>query len=180
MYKELKNASRVKKPEDQWSCSSPATIYSEQAYGSMFQDWNIGMLAGTIWKTFGHCILQKLAVKFSWFCTSFIVFTHMYSLEWNLADFIQVLLFLHICIAPRQGQAIFWGQNFNVNRKSESFCPFDVKLTKKKQQINFCQNICHRRAINVNFHFPNYKSMATWSCHSKLFLIGRKIKLFVP
>ena len=29
------------KPEDQLSCSSPETICSEQAYGNIFQEWNI-------------------------------------------------------------------------------------------------------------------------------------------
>ena len=28
-------------PEDQWSCSSPETICSEQAYGNIFKEWNV-------------------------------------------------------------------------------------------------------------------------------------------
>ena len=32
--------------------------------------------------------------------------------------------------------------------------------------VIFCQNICFEIAINANFHFSHYKSMATISCHS--------------
>ena len=31
---------------------------------------------------------------------------------------------------------------------------------------NFCQNICSEIAINANFHFSHYKSMANTSCQS--------------
>ena len=32
--------------------------------------------------------------------------------------------------------------------------------------VKFCQNICSEIAINTNFNFSHYKSMATVRCHS--------------
>ena len=32
--------------------------------------------------------------------------------------------------------------------------------------VKFCQNICNEMAVNANFHFSHYKSMATLSYHS--------------
>ena len=34
------------------------------------------------------------------------------------------LMILYMYIAPRQGKTTSWGQNYDVNRKALSFCPF--------------------------------------------------------
>ena len=35
-----------------------------------------------------------------------------------------------------------------------------------EHSVNMCQNTCCEIAINANFHFSHYKSMANISCHS--------------
>ena len=37
-------------------------------------------------------------------------------------------MFFHMYIAPGQGQTTPWGQNFDVNRKALSLCPFRVSF----------------------------------------------------
>ena len=47
------------------------------------------------------------------------------------------LMILYMYIAPWQGQTTPWGQNFDVNRKALSLCPFIKGLKKISLNFNF-------------------------------------------
>ena len=53
---------------------------------------------------------------------------------WFYAHF---LMFFHMYIAPGQGQTTFCGQNFDVNRKALSLCPFVASLKKISLKSDF-------------------------------------------
>ena len=52
-------------------------------------------------------------------------------------DFIHIFFFFHMYIAPRWGQRMPWGQNFDRNRKTLSLLPFAVNLKKNLFQLGF-------------------------------------------
>ena len=65
------------------------------------------------------------------------------------SDFIHIfndLIHVHVYIAPGQGQTTPWRQNFDVNRKALSFCPFVAsfkKISLKSDFIHIFNDLIH-------------------------------------